>query len=264
MIRTHAEPSMVPIRVTAYVRGAIVTPSTNLGLDGLLGAALAKKSGDYYRGFDGDHIIEFELPLAKWTAPLQGPESELTSDSALDSDGKLWGWCGSNVTGRWIADETVYVRRPTPITKFAQWDKDPAKVNISGMRYKAHNKAVPARLAASVTWYAVGDPSEVHALLTQYIRNLGKLSNHGHGSVIRWEVVECESDWSLIRDGRPMRGLPLSAASMIQGPYRTGMIGLRPPNWHRLRQTLGILADYQPTALDELLGGPDVGAVLST
>jgi hypothetical protein len=245
----RVEPGMQPFRVTARLASAIVMPSTSLVLDGLLFAALC---GD----LAGRHDCEIDwpeapfetlLPLAAWRTAAARSERELPTVDLCDPEGRLWGWCASNVDAEWLLDDTVYVRRPTPLAEFARWDSSSAKVDVGAKRYKAMNKALPSRLAESVWWHGFGHADVVADLLTRRIHHLGKLRSHGRGRVLSWTLESVDVDTSVIAAGRPARNLP-SLPGAFGGDVSVGRVALRPPYWHRSRETMGTRPDYRGTA----------------
>jgi len=109
------------------------------------------------------------------------------------------------------------------------------KILTSKGAYKAYLVPVYYRAALWVEWYCVGRKEEIEELLC-VMTNVGKKGAQGWGRVTRWEVEEIAEDWSIWKDGKLMRGIPL--ADLPAGfQARQAYWGLRPSYWHPDNQT---------------------------
>jgi CRISPR type IV-associated protein Csf3 len=85
-----------------------------------------------------------------------------------------------------------------------------------------------------MTWWGLGDISEVTRLLSR-ITHLGKKRSVGNGNVNAWDVrrvdeSECWEGFPVMRDGFPLRHLPLDFPGV--NPEATRRIGcLTYPYW---------------------------------
>lgn len=102
------------------------------------------------------------------------------------------------------------------------------KVVIAQGRYKAYHMPVFYRAALRVEWYCVGDGAEIERLLST-AAFLGKKRSQGWGRVMRWEVKPWAEDWSVWRDGRLARGVPVADVCERGEPFRLAHYGVRPP-----------------------------------
>lgn len=87
-------------------------------------------------------------------------------------------------------------------------------------------------------WFAVGEPDEIRALLAD-VHYLGKHTGSGKGRVRSWQVEPCEvwPGFPVVRDGRPLRNLPLEWPGLAAG-HRSAMANLTPPYWMRATEQM--------------------------
>jgi CRISPR type IV-associated protein Csf3 len=115
------------------------------------------------------------------------------------------------------------------------------KIQTKAGPFKSHRVPIRVLICPTVSWYAVGEPEGVRKLVEQ-VQFLGKRHAHGHGQVIRWEVEEIEEDWSIIKEGRLMRPVPVGfgfeekLAKPIEEHCISTTIGIRPPYHHSTRR----------------------------
>lgn len=105
-------------------------------------------------------------------------------------------------------------------------------VPILGGTYKAKHMPIFYYIAQRIEWHAIGDASEVRALLA-CATHIGKHTAAGWGRVTAWEVEPWPEDWSVQREGRLMRGVPPGHAV---GEYVVENYGFRPPYFVRANQ----------------------------
>lgn len=104
-----------------------------------------------------------------------------------------------------------------------------ARINIGSGRYKNYRMPVWYRSATHVDWYLVGDADEIRRVLS-VATHIGKKTAHGWGRVREWIVEPSERDYSIVRDGKLVRGVPLDALPKRVEFARTHY-GFRPSYW---------------------------------
>jgi len=91
------------------------------------------------------------------------------------------------------------------------------KVNVAAGQFKPYYMPLRTQMPAGpLTWWCVGDPEEIAALL-EGVTNLGAKAGHGYGRVTRWRVVTVEEDWSLTRPGDPGLAIEMEAERLDPG-----------------------------------------------
>jgi len=108
------------------------------------------------------------------------------------------------------------------------------KVIVEKGRYRAHHAPIVYRAAAEVQWYCVGDRRAIEALLST-VTHIGKKTAQGWGRVITWQIEPWAEDWSVWRDDRLMRGIPVADATG-RGAFAIAHYGLRPSYYRRVNQ----------------------------
>jgi CRISPR type IV-associated protein Csf3 len=121
----------------------------------------------------------------------------------------------------------------------------PRRVIVESGRYRSYHMPVFYRSALWVQWYAVGNLDAISDLL-QDVWALGKKTVQGWGRVAAWEVLPWPEDWSVWRDGRPMRAIP--ASSLKTFPADLVYTGYRPSYWLRENQALCVVPTGEATA----------------
>lgn len=221
---------MIPLRVTARLTEPVLTYQDGMHLDGLLAyGALMRLSPAEREALpilaQTDWALDFDLPLARWGVEQAGRYDE----RLLSPDGRIWGWRGSAACYRPLHQGITEVRKRPPIAAMARYTSDKS-VLVAGGSHKAWDLPFPTIFAHLIAWYAVGDPTEIQALLER-VPALGKRTNHGHGTVSEWRVEPWSEDWSTMYQGAPMRRLP---AAMAPG-LPAGRGAIRAPYHHRSR-----------------------------
>lgn len=125
--------------------------------------------------------------------------------------------------------EKSFTKRPVTIERLAKFSNCSKQLNIGSGYHKACFETLRLQMPADlkVVWYCVGDADEILSLL-QSIPGLGANSHSGEGKVLRWEIEECEEDFSLFKDGKPMRPLP---KGMFPSWRKKRWARLGPPYW---------------------------------
>lgn len=237
-----------PLKITTTCPLGLIIGPDGINLDGLLSAAacIVYKERPYTERYflpeqqGSAWIVDFELPLARWVAPIKikpsGADPRLTVTQP-DGSEAAWGWCASNVNAQWVARERINFRGKTPTNELCYWT-DAKSVNVASGPFKGIDLGYEKRIPKDglLTWYALGDAQGVRDLLAR-ITYLGKKHNVGMGKVTcdlygvpEWHVEEVAEDLSCTRaDGSLARQMPWSGV----GPGR--IAGVRPPYWHSAR-----------------------------
>lgn len=111
------------------------------------------------------------------------------------------------------------------------------KIRIGSGEYKRYDMPMPYTSAEEIVFYANGNKGEIERLL-QYIPGIGKKRTQGYGNVRSWQVEQSEHDWSVVKDGVPMRPIPVSEAIPFNLKCDVTMyFSINPPHWHRKNMT---------------------------
>jgi len=106
------------------------------------------------------------------------------------------------------------------------------KITVGTGQLKSYS--MPLRVVASpkVVFFAAGEKERISQLLNEYVFFLGKKASQGWGQVRRWRVEEIEADFSVSKDGKPMRPIPLELASKCGIHGKVRYTGFRSPFWN--------------------------------
>lgn len=88
------------------------------------------------------------------------------------------------------------------------------KVAIDHGYYKQRNEKFYYVLTPEVTWYTCGNRGELERLLMD-LDSLGALTSRGWGQVGDIQIEETERDYSLVKDGKLMRNVPVPEAHSL-------------------------------------------------
>lgn len=149
--------------------------------------------------------------------------------------------CASDVQlpGDDAVSEVVRVRRQrTHPEAFAA-----AKVITSGGPYANAQRPTAALTTPCAWWHVRADRERLEALLSD-LHALGKGRAGGLGHVAGWEVLPDPDDASLVRDGRPMRPLPVRDREDAAERYPGATVreaSVRAPSWHRATRCLCVV-----------------------
>jgi CRISPR type IV-associated protein Csf3 len=94
--------------------------------------------------------------------------------------------------------------------------------------FKSYDMPVVLRSTRELVFYARGVGEEIERLLKTYLTHMGKKGSQGYGRIRSVAVRPCAEDWSVWRDGKPMRAIPLEMAGETEG-LRQIFCGYRPP-----------------------------------
>ncbi|MGH3427871.1 MAG: hypothetical protein ACRDQZ_09945, partial [Mycobacteriales bacterium] len=158
---------MIPLEITAELRGPI-TGAPNL--DGLLASVVAQELGLVAEISAWQDI---DIPLEK------------------EPGGRFH--LASSAIATWDQHETRFVNQKFPLAEAQSvGDSRVKRIKITEGRCKSYR--IPGAVAHAegdgITWYAMGDPAKIEALLS-CVTHLGKKRGVGRGAVAAWRVVRC-------------------------------------------------------------------------
>ena len=111
------------------------------------------------------------------------------------------------------------------------------KIRIGSGEFKRYDMPMPYTSAEKIIFYANGNKAEIERLLA-YIPGIGKKRTQGYGNVRSWYVEELDHDLSIVKDGMPMRPIPVYEAAPFNLKCDVVMLfATRPPYWHRANLT---------------------------
>lgn len=207
-----------PLKITAYPRCGIVTDK-HLPIDGILFyVAMRQVYGSQVLTTPGKaaDVAVVDLPLEKRT---------INGDWLYAASFAQW---GNSIDGQgfWVK------RFDRKQDHFIDFGTRRGKVIVGQGRYKAYRMPTFYRHALSVSWYVVGDRTEIENLLA-HVTHIGKKTAQGNGRIIRWQVEAWSHDWSIYgADGRLMRAIPDENGILY---------GIRPSYWLRKNQIVAAL-----------------------
>lgn len=221
-----ASPEYTPLRVRAWLRSPVVADQW-LPLDGVL-------LYQYTRFDMGSRDASFS-----GASHLEQPKGEAMRGGRIPVDyvhGKDWYYrCSWAQWGPYVDGQDAWSKRfDMTHAELIDFKGRRGRIDTSAATYKAYRMPVFYRAALWVEWYCVGDPRRVGELLYA-VTHLGNKTSQGWGRVMRWEVEPWPDDWSVMRDGRLTRGVPVYHAPRGQAQVM-GLYGVRPPYWDRRNQ----------------------------
>lgn len=209
----------IPLRVRALLRAPVVSDRW-LPLDGILYYHALRMAGCAPDALlSGRMDQQVELPLARVGT---GPDWFYACSW---SQPQPW-WSAESKTYWTNHFDSAYA------PGLVDFGKRRGLVQTNGGEYKAKKMPVFYRVAREITWYCLGDPGTIRALLS-CVTHIGKYLVQGWGRVMRWEVEYVDEDWSVWMNGRLTRGVP---ARLAPDHSRTEYYGLRPPYFDRRNQ----------------------------
>lgn len=199
------------MKVVMEMRSPVVT-TDYIFLDGLISSAVFKdRISNYYDILQNrNDLIHIPLPLKQY-----GKSEPFYAASIGYADQ--------------IVEGIDHWRKRTEI-------ESKKKIQVGSGQYKMYDMPMPTQWSKSWVFYANGNIDEVRRLLTTYISAIGKKCSQGFGSVKSITVESSEHDWSIVKDGVPMRPIPISAQFDLDCDVET-YFAFRPPYWHRQNLT---------------------------
>jgi CRISPR type IV-associated protein Csf3 len=215
---------MPSLRITAHVPQQIVLRQ-GLALDALLLAVEARRRG-----------------LPPLSVQTQAMAPELPIPLAKSPCGRLY-LC-SHAQPSWEQHEQRYQNRRFPLTE-ARSLSQMKRVDVGAGPQKTYRIPYSAGhlASSSLVWYAIGEREPLRALLAE-VTHLGKRRSAGYGRVAAWDVSLCEpwEGFPVLREGCPLRPLPLSWPGLDAAHCETTLAVLSPPYWDRAREVPAAVA----------------------
>lgn len=152
---------------------------------------------------------------------------------------KLWYYaCSWAQPQPWWAEEDMGYwnkRFDVEYDGLIDFGKRRGKIQIGEGKNKAYHMPMFKRVARQVEWYCIGDKERIVELLSTCTA-LGKKRAYGEGAVARWEVESISEDWSVMREGRLVRGIPEDDARALGVQFERVHYGIRPSYWNKANQ----------------------------
>lgn len=205
---------MEPLRVTcSLVAGAVLPIEGYLNLDALLAAAVCMIE-DRTASTPAD-LVDVEIPVQRSACGRYHLAAAL-----------MW-----SIEAR----ELRYVQRRFPLAEaIAYGDAKLRRVQQSSGSQKAFRIPAERQHTSPLEAWCVGERQPVVDLLSVVTR-LGRRRGAGDGLVREWHVEPCEpwgDGFPVLRDGRPMRPLPLDTPGLGEHSPRIGRLTY--PYWLRV------------------------------
>lgn len=190
------------IKITALLNNAVALVEP-LRLDCILSAAKAKEilQEEYYlnqkQAGTADLVVDTLSQFLKYSNRIFH-----ASFGFFDDDKEFT----THYSKRWngLHDEIV---------KFK--GKGKKEIDTARGEFKSYHNSIIYKSSSKVVFFACGDKEKISQLLNDYIHFLGKKSSQGFGGVLKWTVEETEQDFSIIKDNKLMRYVPLELAQKL-------------------------------------------------
>ena len=226
---THA-----PVEITVRLSSPIMAPVFPLYLDAVLGNIVAQETwGEYYGRIPTDVFIK-ELPLPLKKHDLKEYGYAWAASCNVVTKEAVFGFDGFQRT--YPGDPWVLLKSFTPSQL----------VDYKGSgRYKNYLEPFEIASIEEIKFYAVGDPKEINRLLAQ-VKFLFKKRSQGRGEIRSFSVNPIKQDFTLWRNNRPMRPIPVGLIKEGgHNQYELNMTRLQPPYWKPDEKVLCIVPDHE-------------------
>lgn len=211
----------VPLKVTFSLASPLVVERYPLTLDSLLTYAVAVRVRNDVVPAPRDlpkELIDLPLPLRRtgsvWHGSVMIPEG--ASEAGMDFYNKKW-----------------HGQPPNGLTK-TEFRLVLAQGPLRNVLNDVMTLDVP-----TLAFYACGLEDEVRGLV-QGIHSLGAHRAKGYGWVTKVRVERMHTDYSLWRNGVPMRPIPITEVPDYRRHYY-GPAAFKPPHWYVAHQALCVL-----------------------
>ena len=219
-------------KVTAYMSSPIAVTDFII-LDSVIAAAIAKKiNGDEY--YSGENIYGSKEEVNKYLSKVLNKKYEVycTSIGLGKNKEYMSSWCK-----RWDDWHDDIVRFK---------GRGRHRVDIGSGFFKSYHMPLVLKTYPEIVFYVRGDLNKIKSLLENYIFYLGKKSSQGYGQVRKWEFETIEEDWSIWKDGKPMRPIPgLRCEEYIKKSKDINIqeYATIPPYWRQDNRVLCVMPD---------------------
>lgn len=207
--------SKEPLKITAYLSSPYVT-TDYIFFDGVLSSAVFRKvlgEDAYLIPENKSEVFYIPLPLKK-------------------IGNVTWFWSASVGFPGTYTEGVAHWRKQTDI-------ETKKRIAIGSGQFKRYDMPIPYTSTVKLVFYAFGNLKEVEYLLTHYVPAIGKKRSQGFGTVREWIVERTDYDWSVVKDGVPMRPIPISSSHQFNLKCDVQMyFAYRPPYWHRGNLTM--------------------------
>lgn len=219
-----------PFKITLQLATPFVMGRTRLTLDGLLSAAVFRKTG-----LQGEQCIP-HIPLEQAEGIFKA-SSLFISDDARLSHIKV----GRGMSLKGLNDLSMEHFLPNS----AKGDR---YLSVDQQRgpYKANITAYSALNATAVCFYGVGDAQAVKLLIDTYITGIGVHASTGFGQILSTEIEQLEagdeSHW-ITESGLPARPLPIELWENLpnrQTEQAPANVAVRFPYWDSSNLALAV------------------------
>lgn len=219
------------IRITANMGSPIATIG-EIVLDSIIVAALYKeKLGDDY--FDGTNKYAEKQELDEMLVDVLDKKQGVYCTSYAIGDNKEF---VSKWSKRFCAKNDDLV---------AYTGKGKQRLDIGAGHFKNYHMPIVVKSYKTVEFYVRGDIEKIKYLLNNYIFAIGKKISQGYGEVLFWEFEEIDEDYSLWKDGKNMRSIPMNEClDLIQcsdNEFNTAIVATIPPYWRKDEKELCLI-----------------------
>jgi len=202
----HAESAYTPLKITFFMRTPICLTYPFIHFDALLAhLTLRRKDPLGYRCLPSKKVVkscgDTPLPLKKHHSIYHASISFFDTSDAYTT--------------------TIYKRFCERYLNLRKIKKK--RIDKSRGLFKDYMISLVYIPARKVTFYACGNADEIKTLL-QGLPALGKKTAIGYGFVKSFEIKEIDKDYSIIKDGKAMRAIPIkflrSASDIARLAYK--------------------------------------------
>lgn len=211
---------MIPLKVTARLAGPVCMPERQVGLDGLLAAAVCVRDGIAPALTSAD-LVDVEIPVQRSGCGRY----YLSSVGEYEPE----------------AYALRYLNKRSPVEQFQTIGSHAIKrVDITSGVNKSYRIPLETVYLVDdlVTWWCVGDRDAIERLLP-LITHLGKKRSVGLGRVASWAVGPTDGwpGFPVLRAGKPLRNLPADLAGVSNDADRAYAV-MTPPYWRHEMEEL--------------------------
>ena len=224
---------MQPLKITAKMQdGRVAGTDPYFPLDSIMAAEWMRRNHPeaYYNASSHlltNDLIVPDLPLARC------------------GEGEDWYFACSFNTIPPIAEYIMYwhKRFDDQLEQYIEFKGKRGKVDVRSGKNKAYRMPLVVQLFDYLQWFAVGHLESVRELIST-ITHIGKKTSQGLGGVDYWEVEPWPEDWSVVRDGKLTRAIPVESGfpEEVQ-ESRIALYGIRNPYWHTSNQRVCIMPE---------------------